>query len=77
MKKSLISNFMLAFLSIYTYGCGGSDSVKNTTTTDTTTLAADTTKQSPVETKDPNTNYKPAFAGQTRVSGVKTKTAFK
>lgn len=28
----------------------------------------------PVETKAPNTNYKPAFAGQTHVKGVKTKT---
>jgi len=27
---------------------------------------------SPVETEKPNTNYKPAFAGQTRISGVKT-----
>jgi glucose/arabinose dehydrogenase len=31
----------------------------------------------PVETKEPNTNYKPAFAGQTRAPGVKTKTAYK
>lgn len=30
----------------------------------------------PVETKQPNTNYKPAFAGQTRVAGVKTSTPF-
>jgi glucose/arabinose dehydrogenase len=28
----------------------------------------------PVETKPANTNYKPAFAGQTRIAGVKTKT---
>ncbi|MBC7873777.1 MAG: PQQ-dependent sugar dehydrogenase, partial [Ferruginibacter sp.] len=27
-----------------------------------------------VETKAPNTNYKPAFNGQTRIAGVKTKT---
>jgi glucose/arabinose dehydrogenase len=30
----------------------------------------------PVETKSPNTTYKPAFAGQTRVAGVKTTTAY-
>lgn len=30
---------------------------------------------SPVETQPANTKYKPAFAGQTRISGVKTKTA--
>lgn len=30
----------------------------------------------PVETKAPNTKYKPAFDGQTRIGSVKTKTAF-
>lgn len=30
----------------------------------------------PVETKDPNTDYKPAFDGQTRIAGVKTSTPY-
>ena len=30
----------------------------------------------PVETRAPNTNYKPAFAGQTRIAGVRTKTPY-
>lgn len=30
----------------------------------------------PVEKASPNTNYKPAFAGQTRIGSVKTKTAY-
>lgn len=30
----------------------------------------------PVETKDPNTTYEPAFQGQTRVAGVKSATAY-
>ena len=30
----------------------------------------------PVETRSPNTNYKPAFSGQTRIGGVKTSTAY-
>lgn len=30
----------------------------------------------PVETKEPNSNYQPAFEGQTRAPGVKTKTAY-
>jgi aldose sugar dehydrogenase len=30
----------------------------------------------PVEKKDPNTNYSPAFTGQTRVNGIKTTTAY-
>lgn len=31
----------------------------------------------PVETQNPNTDYKPAFNGQTRVAGVKTSTPYK
>ncbi|HEX3165838.1 MAG TPA: PQQ-dependent sugar dehydrogenase [Chitinophagaceae bacterium] len=34
-------------------------------------------QNSPVETQNPNTDYKPAKAGQTRVAGVKTKTPYK
>ena len=34
-------------------------------------------QNSPVETQNPNTNYKPAFTGQTRVAGVTTKTPYK
>ena len=34
-------------------------------------------QNSPVETQNPNTNYKPAQKGQTRVPGVKTKTTYK
>ena len=34
-------------------------------------------QNSPVETQSPNTNYRPAHNGQTRVAGVKTKTAYK
>ncbi|HYF30983.1 MAG TPA: PQQ-dependent sugar dehydrogenase [Chitinophagaceae bacterium] len=37
---------------------------------------SDTSGGAPVETKSPNTDYKPAFAGQTRVGSVKTTTAY-
>ncbi len=37
---------------------------------------ADTTGLSPVETKSPNSNYKPAFAGETRIAGAKTATPY-
>src|ERR1700743_2252538 len=30
----------------------------------------------PVEKKSPNSDYKPAFAGQTRIAGVKTNTPY-
>lgn len=36
-----------------------------------------TTSLPPVETLAPNSNYKPAFAGQTRIGGVKTTTPYK
>lgn len=35
---------------------------------------ADTSSLSPVETKDPNTAYQPAFPGQTRAPGIQTST---
>jgi glucose/arabinose dehydrogenase len=35
-----------------------------------------TDTNAPVETRSPNTDYKPAFAGQTRVAGVKTATPY-
>src|SRR6266498_5219956 len=37
----------------------------------------DTTGLPPVETKTPNSNYKPAFSGQTRIAVVKTTTPYK
>jgi glucose/arabinose dehydrogenase len=38
------------------------------------TTAPDSGKLPPVETKAPNSDYKPAFAGQTRAPGIKTET---
>lgn len=35
-----------------------------------------TPEGTPVETQAPNSNYKPAFTGQTRIEGVKTKTPY-
>jgi glucose/arabinose dehydrogenase len=40
----------------------------------TNSSAGTDTSLVPVETKSPNTKYKPAFEGQTRIAGVKTKT---
>lgn len=37
---------------------------------------SENTTNKPVETQAANTKYKPAFAGQTRIGGVKTKTAY-
>lgn len=42
-----------------------------------TITSADTAKLPPVETQKANSNYKPAFAGQTRIGAVKTTTPYK
>lgn len=42
-------------------------------TNDSVAVKTDST-YAPVETKDPNTDYQPAFEGQTRVAGVRTTT---
>lgn len=52
--------------------CGASTKNNNTSAASTNT---DTTSQ-PVETKRPNTDYQPAFAGQTRIGGVRTTTPY-
>src|SRR3954471_4608723 len=39
-------------------------------------LASTSAANHPVETKEPNSNYKPAFKGQTRAPGVKTSTPY-
>ncbi len=44
---------------------------------DLSASAADTSTLPPVETNEANSNYKPAFEGQTRIKGVKTTTAYK
>ena len=38
---------------------------------------SDSSRLPPVETKAPNSNYKPAFTGQTRIAGVRTTTPYK
>ena len=64
MRAKFVLNItsLLLFIS---FGCSGNNSVNNFSDT-----------LPPVETKKPNANYKPAFTGQTRVKGIKTKTAY-
>jgi glucose/arabinose dehydrogenase len=44
--------------------------------TSSVSLAGDTSTLPPVETRKSNSDYKPAFAGQTRIGGVKTNTPY-
>ena len=62
---------ILLCATILLYSCDTSG-----TKTDTTTQEQDTTANDPVETKDPVTDYAPAFEGQTRIAGVKTTSAY-
>lgn len=52
--------------------CGGNGSPEKTQAQSNKTDSA----LPPVETKSPETSYKPAFAGQTRAAGVKTSTPY-
>lgn len=63
-KFITLVGFCFAMLS-----CGSSSTKEAANTTATGDNA-------PVETAQPNSNYKPAFAGQTRIKGVKTTTPF-
>lgn len=76
----LASSFL--YVSLLAIACNNSDTNKNasvakeaTPANGEATASADTTGQ-PVETKSPNSNYKPAFAGQTRIGGVTTRTPY-
>ena len=62
--------FITALASISLASCSA-NSPKNGVVTNT----SDSTNP-PVETRSPNTNYSPAFAGQTRISSVKTSTPY-
>ena len=62
---------IVLLISIYSYGCANhNNSLDRVSDTDTTKIP-------PVETQKANTDYKPAFKGQTRIAGVKTITPYK
>jgi aldose sugar dehydrogenase len=61
------STFFLFFVLILDYSAGSANNE----------IISDSSRLPPVETKAPNSNYKPAFTGQTRIAGVKTTTPYK
>lgn len=71
MKAKSIFFLSLAMMLISMSRCAD----KTTKTSDNNNT--DTTHLSSVETKSPNSDYKPAFNGQTRIAGVKTTTPYK
>ena len=81
MYKSLpafLNTFFLLFIVAQIQACGGTESPnggEKSASGGVETAKADT-GLAPVETKNPNSELKPAFAGQTRIAGVQTKTAY-
>ncbi|SFQ25652.1 PQQ-dependent sugar dehydrogenase [Parafilimonas terrae] len=71
LKNTILLSAVLLF--VYSTGCANDE----TSIANNTSNSSDTTGLAPVETKSPNSNYKPAFAGQTRISGAKTTTPYK
>lgn len=71
MQIKFLLSLSAILVSVYASGCA------NNNTSSDTEAAKDTTKFPPVETKKGNTDYKPAFTGQTRIAGVKTVTPYK
>ena len=53
---------------VYSTGCANNETTR--------VINNSTDSLAPVETKDPNSNYKPAFSGQTRIGSVKTTTPY-
>lgn len=64
---------LIAGATIALASCGSPSGQTRDDGTDTT---ATDSALAPVETKAANSDYKPAFAGQTRIAGVKTKTPY-
>src|SRR5690606_22911832 len=62
---------MVLCSTVWIYSCNSSETKSNVSNE----AQSDSTTQ-PVETKDPVTDYQPAFEGQTRIAGVKTSTAY-
>ena len=73
--KKYIPKTLLYTTATAMIACSGTNSNGNGIN-DSTKTEQDTTKLPPVETNNPNTTYKPAFTGQTRIAGVKTTTPY-
>lgn len=69
MQLKIIFIFITLLITFYATGCDHNNR------TNINNNSADTLLP-PVETKNPNTDYKPAFEGQTRITGIKTNTPY-
>ncbi len=71
--KNLFYLSAATILSLQNFGCN--NAVESKTNAAGTTAVADSTLPA-LETEAPNSDYKPAFAGQTRIGAVKTTSAY-
>jgi glucose/arabinose dehydrogenase len=77
MRKPLMAKSMLTAITgavLALASCGQNTSEKSGTAKGDSTAAP--VAVAPVETKEPNTAYQPAFQGQTRIAGVQSTTAY-
>ena len=69
MLQKNLSCLLIILVSFYLPACSNNNENTAKNNGDTSSLPA-------VETEKPNSNYKPAFTGETRISGVKTTTPY-
>lgn len=74
MKTKLTLSLLTVSLGLT--ACNSNHANSNSSSDSSTNSATDTTSYPPVETQKANTDYKPAFSGQTRIQGAKTTTPF-
>lgn len=74
MKTKLTLSLLMISLGLT--ACNSKHAGPNGSVDSSATAPTDTTSYPPVETQKANTDYKPAFAGQTRIAGAKTATPY-
>ncbi|WP_282635651.1 PQQ-dependent sugar dehydrogenase [Sphingobacterium thalpophilum] len=74
MKTKLTLSLLMISLGLT--ACNSKHAGPNGSADSSATAPTDTTSYPPVETQKANTDYKPAFAGQTRIAGAKTATPY-
>ena len=66
----------IGIIAVSIASCNSNTTNSSNKAVDSTSASHDAAKGAPVETKEANTRYPPAFAGQTRIAGIKTTTPY-
>lgn len=72
-SKTMKNTYTIAILSIMLFSLFSCNDAKNP---ETTNENGNNTENNPVESATPNTKYKPAFTGQTRIFGIQTDSSY-